>query len=133
MIFEEIDDVKDAIMLGLTHDTLMVIGWNHIQSLLAQELPPWAGCRIICVGSWGEDLPEGVMSEEEEEKLRKLSGLYSEPESRDAFNLYDISGTIYNSPFIGNHLGHSGLYLVESRVFDEIIDEGYYGRMDGCS
>jgi hypothetical protein len=30
MIFKELDDLNDVIMLGLAHDTLMVIGWGHI-------------------------------------------------------------------------------------------------------
>ena len=69
MIFEKIDDVYDATMLGLTHDTLMVIGWKHIRRLLPKTITPWAGGRIICVGDYGHDLPEGVMSKDELEEL----------------------------------------------------------------
>ena len=72
MIFEEIYNVHDAIMLGLTHDTLMVIGWKHVRSLILQDSTPWAGSRIICVGQDTEHLPDGFISDEEEEELRRL-------------------------------------------------------------
>ena len=138
MIFEEIDDVYDAIMLGLTHDTLMIIGWRHIQSLLAQERPPWAGCRIICVGAWGEDLPDGVLSEEEEEKYYKLASLHSKSDKlgpghedsdsgTESFNLYNIIPYILGDVDIRfPKRPPSGLFSEERRVFQEIIDKRYY-------
>ena len=131
MIFEEIDDVYDAIMLGLTHDTLMVIGWGHIQSLLRQVRPPWAGCRIICAGIWAEDLPE-------QDNLSKLAGLHSESDQPEPwredfepkqFNLYQISERISRKPHLWFHLvdrRRSGLSSVERRALQEIIDHGYY-------
>ena len=89
MIFEEIDNLYDAIMLGLTHDTLMVTGWEHIRVLLVRDSAPWAGCRIICAGAWGTDLPEGVISKKEEEEWCRL---FPEEEGREpeSFNLYEI-------------------------------------------
>ena len=89
MIFREIDNVYDAIMLGLTHDTLMVIGWEHIRALLVRDSAPWAGSRIICAGSWGDDFPEDVISEKEEEEWYRLylkMGRWPE----DSNNLYRI-------------------------------------------
>ena len=86
MIFEKIDDLYDAMMLGLTHDTLMVIGWKHIRELLLQAIAPWAGGRIICVGDYGDDLPEGVISESEQQKLRELAGLDSESDESESHN-----------------------------------------------
>ena len=132
MIFEKIDDVYDAIMLGMTHDTLMVIGWRRIQSLLAQERPPWAGCRIICVGSSGNDLPDGVMSKEEQEKLRKLareSDPGYEDDETESFNLYEISESISRNPDLLVDVAErepSTLSSEERRVLQEIIDEGYH-------
>ena len=132
MIFEEIDDAYDAIMLGLTHDTLMIIGWRHIQSLLAQERPRWAGCRIICLGNGGNDLPDGVISEEEKEKYLKLAGSSDQPESGDegdeteSFDLYEISERISNSPDMLDSAEREplGLSSEERRVLRKIIDGG---------
>ena len=88
MIFEEIDNLYDAIMLGLTHDTLMVIGWERIRVLLVRDSAPWAGCRIICAGSLGQDFPSEVIYEEEEEEWRRLY-----PEEVQG-NLYEIFNKI---------------------------------------
>ncbi len=74
MIFKEIDDVYDAIMLGLTHDTLMVIGWEHIRALLVRDSAPWEGTRIIFAGDYGNDVPGGVITEEEKEEWDLLDG-----------------------------------------------------------
>ena len=89
MIFKEIDNVYDAIMLGLTHDTLMVIGWDHIRALLVRDSAPWAGSRIVCAGDRGNDLPKGVLSEQEEEEYYRLylEAMGQEPER---FNLHQI-------------------------------------------
>ena len=126
MVFEKIDDVYDAIMLGLTHDTLMVIGWRRIQSLLAQERSPWAGCRIICIGSSGNDLPDGLMSEEEQEEYLKLAG---ESDQSELFCLYDISERIATNPDSWVKREPLGLFSRERRVLRKIIgavDGGYY-------
>ena len=52
MIFEEIHEVHDAIMPGLTHDTLMLIGWRHGDRPL--HVRPWACDRFRVVTSGGE-------------------------------------------------------------------------------
>ena len=94
MIFREVDDLYDAIMLGLTHDALMVIGWEHIGALLVQDFAPWAGDRIIIAGSWGLDVPEGVISEEEKKKWVRR---HLEKEGRElaTLRLYEI----FDGPF----------------------------------
>ena len=146
MIFEEIDDTHDAIMLGLTHDTLMLIGWNHIRVLLVQNLAPWAGGRIICVGDYGDDLPEGVMSDQEQEGLRKLAGLSESesdgPESNveqatssivrtkptKRFNLYEIASQIFGSAEKHFRMDYRRLWRLsreEQRVFNQITKEEY--------
>jgi hypothetical protein len=94
MIFEELDDASDVVMLGLTHNTLMIIGWNRIQALLAQGLAPWVGDRIICIGDHGDDLPEGMISDEEYEKLYK-SAYSEEMEPGGYIDFYEISGEIF--------------------------------------
>jgi len=91
MIFKEIDNVYDAIMLGFTHNTLMVIGWEHIRALLVRDSAPWAGTRIICAGSRGDDVPGGLLSEEEEEEWDRLHlAKAKEGRERETLNLYYI-------------------------------------------
>ena len=89
MIFKEIDNVDDAIMLGLTHDALMVIGWEHIRALLIQDSAPWAGTRIIVAGDYGVDVPEGLISEEEKEEWSRLY-LKNVGEEFEDLNLYEV-------------------------------------------
>ena len=89
MIFKEIDNVDDAIMLGLTHDALMVIGWEHIRALLVQNSAKWAGTRIIIVGDQGDDVPEGLISEEEKEEWGRLY-LKNVGEGFETLSLYEV-------------------------------------------
>ena len=125
MIFEKIDNLYDAIMLGLTHDTLMVIGWERIRVLLVRDSAPWAGCRIICAGSWGTDLPNGVIYDEEEEEWRRLY-----PEEEGCFNLYEIFDKILGEN-IGDTREDTGedyqrlirLSLEEKRLFRTITEK----------
>lgn len=145
MIFEEIDDFYDAMMLGLAHDTLMVIGWGHIRALFVQDRAPWAGGRLICVGDYGQDLPEGVMSEEEQKELYEeaYEEAYdgSEPENQTTqtertkgFNLYAISGIIFGGAKQCSSLDYEryrGLSSAERLVFRRIDRTTGYDWKDG--
>ena len=95
MIFKEIDNVADAIMLGLTHDTLMVIGWEHIRVLLVQNSAPWAGTRIIIVGDQGNDVPEGLITEEEKEEWGHLYLNRNEGEEFETVGLYEVFNRLH--------------------------------------
>jgi len=131
MIFEKIDDLYDAMMLGLTHDTLMVIGWKHIRELLLQAIAPWAGGRIICVGDYGDDLLEGVISESEQQELRELTGLDSESDDSESNNSESNNSESNNpesndsesndsksdEPETGNQAAQFNLYHIAGRTF----------------
>ena len=95
MIFKEVDDLYDAIMLGLTHDTLMVIGWEHIRALLVQDSAPWAGTRIIIAGDYADDVPEGLISEEEKEEFSRLY-LKEVGEELETLNLYRVFYSLFD-------------------------------------
>ena len=132
MIFKEIHNVHDAIMLGLTHDTLMLIGWNHIRSLLLQDSAPWAGSRIICVGEYTETLPEGFLSDEEAEELRRLNG----PPSDGRINEINLLNFRDHYDSLNNHVHMPyerlwGLSWEERRVFSQIIDGTSYEWENG--
>jgi hypothetical protein len=137
MIFKEIDDLDDAIMLGLAHDTLMVIGWERIRALAVQHRAPWAGGRIICVGDYGTDLPEGVMSEEEQKEMYEEAYDESEPEIQTQteqtkpFNLYEISSTIFSNAESRSSMDYQRRWKLsrEENLVIRRIDnkeEGYY-------
>jgi hypothetical protein len=128
MIFKEIDNLYDAIMLGLAHDTLMVIGWGDIRALVVQHLASWAGDRIICVGHYGKDLPEGVVSEEEQNKMYE-EAYHEAYHEWDPFNLYDISSTIFRNAESRSSMDYQQcrILLSEARpVIRQIEKEGYY-------
>ena len=82
MLFENLDDVDAAIMLGLTHSSRMVAGWKRIRVLLTKWESPWAGDRIICVGAEADNLPDRNLSEEEINRLH----------SRSKHSYYDFMG-----------------------------------------
>ena len=129
MIFEELDDIHDAIMLGLTHDTLMLIGWKHIRALALQDIAPWAGDRIICVGTWGEDLPEGLISEEEEAELLSLYNT-TQPTPTESFILYYIACDYFDgvtSTLSVNDQRRLGLSSKELHILDQVMMKtGYH-------
>ncbi len=134
MIFKEIDNVYDAIMLGLTHDTLMVIGWEHIRALLVQDSAPWAGNRIIIAGDYGDDVPGGLITEEEKEEWNRLCLKIFGGELK-TINLYKIFGRLleevspkdrrdYEGPML-RVLYKMGLCRDEIGLVDTITKRGY--------
>ena len=138
MIFEEIHEDHDAIMLGLSHDTLMLIGWKHIRALVLQDIAPWAGGRIICFGAFGEDLPDGLISEEEQEELLRLN-YEQEPSTTPLalivpFNLHSI--VFENFGGVTEHFEVSyqrlrGLSSKEQQILRQIIMETGYKWENG--
>ena len=124
MIFEEIDNVYDAIMLGLSHDTLMVLGWEHIQTLLVRDSAPWADTRIILAGDYGTDLPEGLIPKEKKEK-EEWEHLYLENEG----NLCEIFSFLSGEDSLEDkedYEGPIGLSPEERRLVRTITEkEGY--------
>ncbi|GBE85499.1 hypothetical protein SCP_0800160 [Sparassis crispa] len=67
-IFDEVDDLHDAICLGLTNTALRSVGHKRIQRLIVETTAPWAGYRIVCLGEYmhNDDLPVDMLTEEEE-------------------------------------------------------------------
>ena len=128
MVFEEIDDMHDAIMLGLTHDTLMLIGWKHIRALVLRKTTPWAGGRIICIGDYAKDLPEGLISEEEQEELLHLGCENDEPTPTETFDLYQISYDKFRNTsghFMVKYHRLTGLSSKERQILYQITTPEY--------
>ncbi|KAL6303074.1 hypothetical protein BKA93DRAFT_735690 [Sparassis latifolia] len=72
-VFDEIDDMRDAIALGATHWALFALGIRHIYALAAEAKAKWAGCRIICLGDYvrNDDLPPGFLTAAEEREMHE--------------------------------------------------------------
>ena len=134
MVFEEVHDVHDAIMLGLTHDTLMLIGWKHIRSLILEDSAPWAGGRIICVGEYTETLPDGFLSDEEAEELRRLNDSRPSKYRIDRINLSTNFRDHFDNLRHDVHMPYErlwGLSWEERNIFSQIIKGTRYEWEDG--
>ncbi|KAI0057630.1 hypothetical protein BV25DRAFT_1357538 [Artomyces pyxidatus] len=75
-IFDEIHSLQDIISFCLAHKRLEQVGRRTLDNIHA-IYPEWAGKRVICVGDYVEDLPDDVLTEEEEEEIAEQGGLYS--------------------------------------------------------
>ncbi|KAG9219725.1 hypothetical protein CCMSSC00406_0010188 [Pleurotus cornucopiae] len=65
--------IKEALVFGLTHGHLFVIGWQTIKKKISHVvfIDDWSNCRIICLGDYASTLPEGYLSDEEKFSLMK--------------------------------------------------------------
>lgn len=91
MIFEEMTELHDALCFGLANSRLLAIGQHHIKKLMLNRIS-WAGKRIICIGDYAQDVPEGMLSDKEIEDFKSM--MVKEPEDEtqddDTLNLYDL-------------------------------------------
>ncbi|KAI0045425.1 hypothetical protein FA95DRAFT_125155 [Auriscalpium vulgare] len=71
-IFELVDDFADALCLGLAHQHLLTIGMPRIEALYAQELAPWIGHRILCLGDSAGSIPNTILTPAELEGEKEL-------------------------------------------------------------
>ncbi|KAF9814071.1 hypothetical protein IEO21_05311 [Rhodonia placenta] len=74
-IFGNLDDISDALFLTLTNMHLWAIGHERIYEILCSSMGTWAGHRIMCIDDYTkfDDMPEGVLSEEEPGVLKELA------------------------------------------------------------
>ncbi|KAF7433851.1 hypothetical protein PC9H_005817 [Pleurotus ostreatus] len=65
--------IKEALVFGLTHGHLFVIGWQVIKKKICRVVfvDDWSDSRIICLGDYASTLPEGYLSDEEKFSLMK--------------------------------------------------------------
>ncbi|TFK53816.1 hypothetical protein OE88DRAFT_1285046 [Heliocybe sulcata] len=69
-IFEELDDdVFHVGSLCLANSTLWTIGYSYFIEAVGRHTAHWGGDRVICVGDYAEDLPDGILSKEEMDNL----------------------------------------------------------------
>lgn len=68
-IFCYLDDDADLICLALTCRHFLSVLGNQVRTALQTDAAPWAGGRIILLGDYAYDLPDGLLSESEESEL----------------------------------------------------------------
>ncbi|KAG5643204.1 hypothetical protein DXG03_001368 [Asterophora parasitica] len=82
-VYENLDHPLDMACLLMTCQRNFEIGRPHLARILQNIFtPPWAGDRLICLGSWTDltrrDLPRGMLTEEET-RLLERKGLLDFP------------------------------------------------------
>ncbi|KAG8976967.1 hypothetical protein FRB93_012553 [Tulasnella sp. JGI-2019a] len=76
MLFKLIEDLQDAISLGLTCQCLLKISLNHINQIFAVSAGRWAGGCITCISDfWGNRNMSGYMLTPKEEAILKDKGI----------------------------------------------------------
>ncbi|KAI0057633.1 hypothetical protein BV25DRAFT_1830878 [Artomyces pyxidatus] len=84
MIFDYLsDDLYDVISLCLAHDHLLSIGIRTVNIIYRTSIATWTGKRVVCLGDYhkDDDLPEGMLTEEETAEL--------------AFDAESYTGSVY--------------------------------------
>lgn len=74
-LFDTIDAMglgwHTTVALAVTCKLLLQIARPHILRGMRAVHAPWAGCRLVCVGERTEDLPAGMLSDEEEQEMMR--------------------------------------------------------------
>ncbi|KZT18857.1 hypothetical protein NEOLEDRAFT_1246212 [Neolentinus lepideus HHB14362 ss-1] len=76
MIFSELDCLEDVACLCIANSALWVIGFARVLELVKKHPAPWEGQRLIFVGDYTEDLPDGLLKPEETQEFEKFSTFY---------------------------------------------------------
>ncbi|KAI0058872.1 hypothetical protein BV25DRAFT_1918979 [Artomyces pyxidatus] len=103
-IFDQINDLDDAICFSLSHRRLRIVGRHHVFTLLALEKASssWIGDRLICIGGETEDLPGDLLTPAEEQALQSWTEedlqQYNEEQGLELTfedtNTFDVSGSL---------------------------------------
>ncbi|KZT22184.1 hypothetical protein NEOLEDRAFT_1181081 [Neolentinus lepideus HHB14362 ss-1] len=70
-IFSEFDEITDVGCLCLANSKLWTIGYPYFMEHIRTHMVRWEGDRLMCIGDYARDLPEGTLTEEEIEKLEE--------------------------------------------------------------
>ncbi|KZT18847.1 hypothetical protein NEOLEDRAFT_1142825 [Neolentinus lepideus HHB14362 ss-1] len=76
MIFSELDCLADVACLSIANSALWVIGFARVSELVRKHPTRWEGQRVICIGDYAEDLPEGLLKPEETQELEEFPTFY---------------------------------------------------------
>lgn len=97
--------IKEALVFGLTHGHLFVIGWQVIRKKIchAAFIDDWSNSRIICLGDYASTLPEGYLSDEEKLSLMKRAIKRARDDELDEED-GDVSDEAAGEDYDGNSL-----------------------------
>ncbi|KAF4574220.1 hypothetical protein EYR40_006069 [Pleurotus pulmonarius] len=78
--------IKEALIFGLSHGHIFVIGWPTIKKEIsyAAFVDYWSGDRVIHLGDYARTLPEGYLNDEEKFALMKCAIENSEESDDDS-------------------------------------------------
>lgn len=89
-IFAELRDPVDVVAFCLTASHFWRIGLYHYKALYMDHIrhaEDWSGDRLICMGDYADDWPEGLISNERFEELEASYSYYFDDEPRNIYEL----------------------------------------------
>ncbi|KAG8989065.1 hypothetical protein FRB94_014689 [Tulasnella sp. JGI-2019a] len=115
--FKSIDDLEDAVALGLTCKRLLEIGLDQINHILAGYAGRWAGGRIACIGgdTKNKDLPNRRVLTPKEKAIIK-DGDISLYQYGNSFEEIGGEGLLQCDPDFTR-----GLSRVERRQYEAVV------------
>ncbi|KAI0694399.1 hypothetical protein C8T65DRAFT_666856 [Cerioporus squamosus] len=74
-IFSALIELQHTVSFAVTCRYLLSVGRSRILGALREFYSPWAGCRLICIGSKTKegDLPANLLTSQEREEMREWS------------------------------------------------------------
>ncbi|KDQ28539.1 hypothetical protein PLEOSDRAFT_166760 [Pleurotus ostreatus PC15] len=97
--------IKEALVFGLAHGHLFVIGWQVIRKKICRVVfaDDWSDSRIICLGDYASTLPEEYLSDEEKFSLMK-SAIKRDRDDEEDEDDGDVSDEAAGEDHDGNSL-----------------------------
>ncbi|KAF9489067.1 hypothetical protein BDN71DRAFT_1456565 [Pleurotus eryngii] len=86
--------IKEALIFGMAHGHLFVIGWPTIRKRISRVafIDDWSDSRIICLGDYASTLPEGFLTDEEKFSLMKRA-IKRDQDDEDDVDVSDEAGS----------------------------------------
>ncbi|KAI0316417.1 hypothetical protein OF83DRAFT_254636 [Amylostereum chailletii] len=72
-VFSEVTHIVDTAALALTNRSLVDFGLERVRDILHEraQAQSWAGDRLVCIGTYLEDIPEQILPEAEFSEFSK--------------------------------------------------------------
>ncbi|KAF8916457.1 hypothetical protein CPB85DRAFT_1289780 [Mucidula mucida] len=89
-IFAELRDPVDVVAFFLTASHFWRVGLYHYKALYMDHIrhaEDWSGDRLICMGDYADDWPEGLISNKRFEELEASYSYYFDDEPRNFYEL----------------------------------------------
>ena len=135
MILSFLVQGEDLLCFGLTCQYSWALLRDRIKGILAEDMAPWAGSRLIFLGDYADDLPSSILTpalqqeldEVTHEKLQRhgLEGSNSDPDDYQV-NLYQIASEWEDAAY--RQLFHSAsntLQASEKELLSDLLPNPY--------